>query len=148
MQSNRPAGRHFRSTRIIRLSSLNRRFSRIFLNGLRPCKEAACEGTRHGAEDSSGSDHSATLHCEHGNIVVLSEQLRCFSDLAGGITAHRSDAIKAEEFAGIAARFDNTVGDEGELCVGGKMKIASGYDAAATSPSGRLLSTASSAPLR
>jgi len=56
------------------------------------------------------------------DIVVLAEQLRCFSDLVSGFAAYRRCALKAEKHAGLAACFNDTVCKESQLLALSKLE--------------------------
>jgi len=59
------------------------------------------------------------------DIVVLAEQLRCFSDLVSGFAAYRRCALKPVQLTRFVACFNDTVGEEGELLLGASWKVDS-----------------------
>src|SRR5277367_1861571 len=63
------------------------------------------------------------FHTQHGNVVFLPEALRCHSNQIGRFDAAGAKALETIEFAGLAARFDDTVGEKYHAITGPEAKV-------------------------
>ena len=60
---------------------------------------------------------------QHGNVVFLPEALRRHGNQVGRFDADGAKALETIEFAGLAARFDDTVGEEYYAITGPETKV-------------------------
>ena len=58
---------------------------------------------------SCSRNGSGTRNCDHSDIVLLSELLRCFHNCGGRLCGHGPSAFKAEELALLVLGFNHTV---------------------------------------
>jgi len=85
---------------------------------------------------------------EHSDVVVLAEQLRCFSNLVGRLDAYRRSAFEAEQRAGLVAGLGNAVRNEGEPLAMVKLKGGLGIRGFSVEAEGSPFSSSSSLPPR